>query len=322
MQQQDMMGGFFGLELPDYNNFPYQEGPCCAYTNSGRAAFECLLRNMPRPSRVWIPRFICNTMLQAPERLHIPIERYECDHQLHPILPEIGEGELVLLVNYFGLTSKAISAAAAQLLSRCVIDATTALYCSPPAGVPTVYSPRKFSGLADGGVALAPFPLNWLPETTDFSANRSLYLLERLENGCSAALASSERAEQNLSAPPLGMSRLTRRLIRSIDFEKAAAQRLKNYNTLHQGLKLINRLELPDTPVHAPMCYPLVSAIPDLRDSLIDAGIALPMYWPEVIESTEAYDTANELARRLLPLPLDQRYSDADMERLIRLILG
>lgn len=317
-----MMGGFFGLELPDYNNFPYREGAHCVYTNSGRAAFECLLRNMPRPSRIWIPRFICDTMLQATERLHIPVSRYDCDHQLHPILPKIGDDELVLLVNYFGLTGEAVSAAAEKLRTKCIVDATTALYSPPPADVPAVYSPRKFAGLADGGVALAPFPLNWLPGASDNSAAKSLHLLERLENGCAAALNASERAEQALSAPPLGMSRLTRKLIRSIDFEKAADQRLKNYNTLHQALKHINRLHLPDTPEHAPMCYPLICAIPDLRDSLIEDGIALPLYWPEVIEATEAYDTANELARRLLPLPLDQRYSDADMERLIQLILG
>jgi hypothetical protein len=42
----------------------------------------------------------------------------------------------------------------------------------------------------------------------------------------------------------------------------------------------------------------------------------------EVIAATDATATANRLARRLLPLPLDQRYSKTDMERLVRLILG
>ena len=70
------------------------------------------------------------------------------------------------------------------------------------------------------------------------------------------------------------------------------------------------------------MCYPLVSGIPGLRDALIDAGIALPLYWPEVIETTEASDTENRLARTLLPLPLDQRYGKRDMERLLTQILG
>ena len=317
---QDMMGGFFGLELPEYGNFPYAEGPGCAYVSSGRAAFECLLRNMPRPDSIRVPRFICNTVLEAPARLGIPVKRYHCTEQLTPILPEVGENELVLLVNYFGLSN--IAAAAAQLPGRCVVDATTALYTPPLPGVPTFYSPRKFCGVADGGVACAPFPLVHLPDEESRSAARGLYLLERLESGAEAALSASEAAEQALSTPPRRMSPLTRQLLRSIDFCAAAARRLENYVTLHAELREINHLQLPDAPAHAPMCYPLVSGIPGLRDSLIEAGIALPLYWPEVIEETDAASAENRLARRLLPLPLDQRYTKTDMERLIRLILG
>ena len=319
---QDMMGGFFGLELPDFNNFPYPEGPNCAYVSSGRAAFECILANMPKPECLWAPCFLCDTMLQAPARLGITIRRYEYTEQLEPIPPDAGEKDIVLLVNYFGLTHKSVAATAQKLPGRCVIDATTALYCPPVPGAPTIYSPRKFAGVADGGIAYAPFPLKQIPDTIASSAATSQYLLERLESGATASMAGCEAAEAALSAPPQRMSPLTRRLLRSIDFTQAARQRLENYATLHQALSEINHLNLPDTPEHAPMCYPLVSGIPGLRDSLVDAGIALPLYWPEVIEATEASDPANRLARRLLPLPLDQRYTKSDMKQLIQLILG
>lgn len=319
---QDMMGGFFGLELPEYGNFPYPEGSCCAYVNSGRAAFECLLRNMPQPERIWVPHFICDTVLQAPERLGIPVKRYACTAQLEPILPDTGAHDLVLLVNYFGLTGKAVEQAAAQLAGRCIVDATTALYSPPLPGVPTFYSPRKFCGVADGGIATAPFPLRDLPEVTAVSSDTSLHLMKRLESGAAEALSASEAAEEALSAPPCRMSHLTRCLLRGIDFDTAATRRLQNYATLHRALSSLNRLNLPATPEHAPMCYPLVSGIPGLRDALIDAGVALPLYWPEVIEQTEASDIENRLVRTLLPLPLDQRYSGGDMQRLISLILN
>ena len=319
---QDMMGGFFGLELPDFNNFPYAESPRCAYVNSGRAAFECLLQNMPRPRRVWVPRFICDTVLQALERLQIPFCRYSCNNQLAPELPETAPDELVLLVNYFGLTEQQVLTEAARHPGRCIIDATTALYTPPPAGVPAFYSPRKFCGVADGGIALAPFELTHLPGGSMQSAHTSLHLLERLESGAAAALSSSEEAEKELCGPPRPMSRLTRQLLRGIDFQAAAQARLRNYATLHTGLKCLNRLHQPDQPLHAPMCYPFVCGIPGMRDALIDAGIALPLYWPEVIDATEANYPENQLARQLLPLPLDQRYSQKQMQHLLELILG
>lgn len=318
----DMTGGFFGLELPDYGNFPYTEGPCCAYLNSGRAALECLLSHMPRPACLYVPRFICDTVLEAPARLGIPVRRYNCTPRLAPILPAMRGDELVLLVNYFGLTDEAVAAAAAQLPGRCLVDATTALYTPALPGVPTFYSPRKFCGVADGGVACAPFPLVQQPGADDQSSSRSLYLLQRVESGAEAALPASEAAEATLAAPPRRMSQLTRRLLRSIDFAAAAARRMENYATLHHALGDLNHLPLPEMPRHAPMCYPLVSGIPGLRDALIDAGVALPLYWPEVINATEAGAEENKLARRLLPLPLDQRYTKTDMQRLVKLILG
>ena len=316
------MGGFFGLELPEYGNFPYPEGPHCAWLSSGRAAFEWLLRHLPRPERLWMPRFICDTVLHAAERLNIPVSRYACTAQLRPVLPEVSPNDLVLLVNYFGLTGEAVEQAAAQLPGRCIVDATTALYCPPLPGIPTFYSPRKFCGVADGGVAHAPFPLHELPQETAVSSDTSLHLLERLEFGAEEALIACEQAEEALAAPPYRMSHLTRRLLRSIDFAAAATRRLQNYTTLHQALGCLNRLQLPDFPAYAPMCYPLVSGIPGLRDALIDAGIALPLFWPEVIDATHAEETENQLARQLLPLPLDQRYTSEDMQRLISLILG
>ncbi len=319
---QDMMGGFFGLELPEYGNFPYPEGPGCAWLNSGRAAFECLLANMPRPERIWVPRFICNTILQAAEHLDIPVCRYSCTAQLEPVLPDISPNDQVLLVNYFGLTGDMVAKAAVQFPGRCVVDATSALYCPPLPGIPTFYSPRKFCGVADGGIAISPTPIQELPHDSAVSSNTSLHLLTRLESGAEAALPICEQAENALSAPLLRMSKLTRQLLLSIDFEAAATRRLQNYDTLHRALSRINRLQLPEHPTHAPMCYPLVTGIPGLRDALIDAGIALPLFWPEVIDATDAATPENRLARQLLPLPLDQRYSTDEMQRLIKLILG
>ena len=318
----DMLGGAFGLELPAYNNFPYAEAPGCAWVNSGRAAFECLLHNMPRPQRVLVPRFVCDTLLEPLLSLELPIERYAISEQLEPLPPaDSNAGDLLVLVNYFGLNTPAVQATALRHPGPVVVDATTALYSPPLPGIPTFYSPRKFGGLCDGGIACAPFPLT-LPAETDCSATRALGMLMRTEMGATAAASLQQAAEAELSAPARRMSPLTRRLLLATDWQAGAKHRLANYATLHKALAPINRLQLPATPPAAPMCYPLVCGIPGLRDELIDAGIALPLYWPEVIQNTEANETENILARTLLPLPLDQRYSTADMQHIVRLILG
>lgn len=318
-----MIGGIFGLETPSATpSFPYAESPCCAYVSSGRAALECLLHNMPRPRCVWVPRMACDTLLEPLQRMGLPAARYGCDAQFRPLLPQgIGAGDLLILINYFGLTGDAVAQTVAAAPCRCVVDATTALYAPPLPGVPAFYSLRKFAGVPDGGVALAPFPLPQLPPEEADSTPRMLPLQQRAAQGAAAACAASEAAEQSLSAPPQRMSALTRQLLGTLDFAAAARRRLHNYAVLHRALAPLNRLTLPAVPPCAPMCYPFVSGIPDLRDNLIDAGIALPLYWPEVIETTRAHEPENRLARTLLPLPLDQRYTAADMQRILSAIL-
>lgn len=317
---QDMMGGFFGLELPEYNNFPFTESEFCAFTNSGRTALACILDNMPSPRRLYIPRYICHT-LEEP-LTGFSTETYGCRADLSPILPDDAQKEdVIILVDYFGLTAQHVRDAAAQFPGQVIVDATTALFRKPGEQFPTFYSPRKFVGVPDGGVACAPFPLMRRPEETASSSATALHLLQRIESGALSAATSAQQAENVLCGTRLAMSPLTHRLLCSIDFQTVSQKRLSNYRTLHRALASLNRLKLPEHPDTAPMYYPFVCGIPGMRDDLIDAGVALPLFWEEVIDTTPAHSTENTLSRTLLPLPIDQRYDENDMQHLLRLII-
>lgn len=318
----DMMGGFFGIELPAYNNFPFTESTNCVFCNSGRTALACILRNLPRPRRIYLPRFTCDTVTEP--LAGIPTMRYGCENNLAPILPnDAGEDDIIILTDYFGLTANHVKRAAEQFPGRSIVDATTALFRRDSDNkLPTFYSPRKFVGIPDGGIACAPFPLTRQPQHGESSAEYALHLLQRLESGAAAAAPAAQRLEDSLHGKRLRMSPLSRKLLNTIDFASVAKRRMENYSILHRALQELNRLPLPEIPDSAPMCYPFVSGIPKLRDELIDAGIALPLFWPEVLENTHPVSTEHKLAGTLLPLPLDQRYDSHDMNFLLRLILG
>lgn len=314
------MGGAIPLppQIGPAHPAPYPQSPHCLWVNSGRAALECILRSMPqRPQRVWLPRFICDTVAEPLQRLGIPIARYAVDAQLQPILPaDVTAQDAFVAVNYFGLTPQAVATAAAVLPCPVIADATTAFYYTPPQGVAAFYSPRKFTGMADGGIACAPWPLpRTLPQDTD-STRRT----QQLQTHYTPQHV--QAAEDALShTPPMRLGSLSCELMLATNWPQAAARRIRNYTLLHRALGGINRLQLPAQAPAAPMCYPLVCGIPGLRDSLIDAGIRLPLYWPEVIEATAAHEQENALARNLLPLPLDQRYTADNMHWLLQHIL-
>lgn len=314
-----VMGGVIPPQRSDFRcaDFPFASSSSCVWVNSGRAAFECILHSLPqRIGRVWLPRFICNTLLQPLERMRLPVRFYEVDAQMHPVpVPDIATDDVLVAVNYFGLTAEAVAQVVEQVPCTVVVDATTAFYAPPLPGVPCFYSPRKFAGMVDGGIAVAPFSLVE-PAAQDAASDARC---ETLLQSCSDAAV--QAAEDALSGAPLRMGEVSKELMLSIDWNAAAQQRLRNYAVLHRTLAPLNRLQLPAEPIHAPMCYPFVSGIPGLRDYLIDAGVRLPLYWPEVIAATDASATENKLARTLLPLPIDQRYTEQDMEHLLSLVL-
>lgn len=343
----EMMGGAIGWEWeetpdeimehdPGDSGAPlvfaeFRESPHCGMLHSGRAAWECLLRTeMARRTRlglsplrrVLVPQYTCATVWEPIARLELQGETYRVSLDLEPLLPrDSGADDVLLLTDYFGVTRKMVLRVGRSFPGTVIVDATMAFYSRyhPEWGV--FYSVRKWAGVPDGGVALSPHPLV-LPDNRACSEGRLHPLLLRRNRGAQAARKALEETEAQLSVPALRMSHLTRKLVKHVDWGRIARRRRENFMKLHSRLAPINRLRMPDLQEDVPFCYPLVSGIPGLRDELIDAGVALPLLWPEVIEALPAVSEENELARSLLPLPIDHRYGAEEMDWLCQLILA
>lgn len=285
---------------------------------SGRAALGALLDNMPPVRRALIPLFTCDTVLEPFATRSIPILRYRVDEQLAPLLPDDASADdLLLLTQYFGLTHSQIAQAASEFPGLMIVDAATALYSPPLAGIPCFYSPRKFCAAPTGGIALAPFPLATLPATDTRDWNQ--WMQSQTHHNHQMQVLRSERAlhlrAERLSLPDSAQ-------LDCFDWQADALQRLRNFKILHERLAEINRFPLPAQLPDAPMCYPLLSGIPNLRDDLADAGLPLPLFWPEVIRRTHATDWENYLARNLLPLPLGSKMTHDQVLHMANLVLG
>lgn len=323
MEGRTDIGGFFGLELPEYGNFPQWHPGRGAAVNSGRRALEYILLHLGNVRRVHVPFYTCRTVLEPLERLRVPMVFYRIDERLElERLPELDEGECLLYTNYFGIKEKYVDLLASRYGGRLIVDNALALYSAPRSGTAALYSPRKFSGLPDGGIAVmgegAPLPE---PEERDESLPDAAFLLEWLEHGPEGACDACERNEERLRNAPLKrMSRLTERLIRGIDYERARLRRMENFRFLHERLGPLNRLSVRLDSVSGPFCYPFWTAFPELRNVLVDEHILIPMLWPEVLEEAPACSLERKLALHLLPLPVDQRCGPQEMERMARTV--
>lgn len=154
MERRTGIGGFFGLELPEYGNFPQWHPGRSVAVNSGRRALEYILRRLGDVRCVRVPLYTCRTVVETMERLGIPVITYRIDERLEPEeLPELEKGEYLLYTNYFGIKEKCVDRLASRYGGSLIVDNALALYSPARSGVASLYSPRKFSGLPEIGRA-------------------------------------------------------------------------------------------------------------------------------------------------------------------------
>lgn len=315
------IGGYFELELPNEGEFPFAQA---SRFQSARAAFLALLR-AGRPRRVWMPRYICDSMLAPLEKEQIAYFWYDLDDQLSVDQNcKIEEGDWLLYVNYFGICDVNVAA----LLKRfppdqLVLDYSQAFFSTPAEdALATLYSPRKFFGVPDGGLLISQIPIS-APEMQDtVSFDRTPHLLKRLGESPEAGYYSYQAAEESLElCEPKRMSQLTERILSSINFDYASHKRLQNFRHLHEKLGKLNAITIDLLQDSAPLCYPFATQDAELRNRLVNARIFIATYWAEAIDRvTEEW--AEAMIMNLLPLPIDHRYGPADMERIVSIITG
>jgi hypothetical protein len=314
------IGGYFELELPGKRQQPYPEA---TRFQSARAAFLALAR-AGNPKRVWMPRYICNAMLTPLEKTEIECVWYDVNDQLEvDANTRIGIDDWLLYVNYFGICNNQV----AQLLQRfspdqVVLDFSQSFF-SRPAGdaMATIYSPRKFFGVPDGGLLVSQITVP-RPETQDTgSFGRISHLMRRLGNSPEAGYAEYQHAEDSLAeCEPKQMSKLTDRILSSIDFDSVSKKRRENFLFLHGALCKNNILSVDVAGLTAPLCYPLSTSDSGLRGRLANERIFVPTYWKDALSRVSG-GWAVKMITNLLPLPIDQRYAQKDMERLVSVVL-
>ena len=146
------IGGYFGLELnPSNVCFLHSDGYC---VNSGKNALRLIVEHLSGISKIWLPYYTCEVILELIQEEHIPYEFYSINRSLEMAEEvQLHEQEYLLLTNYFGIKDKYILDMAAKYGDRLIVDNAQAFFCEPIQGIKTIYSPRKYVGVPDGGIA-------------------------------------------------------------------------------------------------------------------------------------------------------------------------
>lgn len=314
----EAIGGYFGLELQSGGE--YHMG--LTALNTGRNAFEYILR--ARSYRhVYIPYYTCDVLLEPLLKLNITYDFYSIDEMLEPIsLGVIKNNSALLYTNYFGLKTAYIKKIAAKF-PNLIIDASQAFFDKPLPGVDTFYSPRKFFGVPDGGYVSCQSSLSDYFEE-DHSVDRFCHLITRVDKNADDGYPDFKRSELSLCNQPIKkISKLSHALLNNVNYQSCSLKRNENFRYLHSRLKSFNGIGwLDDTLINGPMCYPFYCNDNELRKKLIANQIYVTKYWPNVCEWVDEDSIEYRFYEYLIPLPIDQRYGEKELNKIIKIILG
>ena len=307
MSEQQGIGGFFPLEI-GAGAAPHHAGAVALA--SGRACLRQLIEQR-RPVRLWLPDYICDSVVRTVEKTGVDIGRYELDETLDPVLPDVGGSEGLLYVNYFGLKGATARALDRSLGERAIIDDTHAFFEKGYESAASFNSARKFFGVPDGAYlygSRTQIRMQAAPAHVHYE-----HLVSRLLGDQQTAFEQYRQSEACVSDEPASMSILSERLLGGVDYGAVRARRLSNFAELQRHLGSRNRLRIgAPLETDVPFCYPLLVDGEVPWEQLWKAGVFAPVLWPEVKD--------HMLARRLMPLPVDHRYGVDDMRRVAGIV--
>lgn len=277
--------------------------------NCGRNALAYIIK-AKGIKKIHMPKFMCDSCDKVLADNHVDVHYYSIGLDFKPVITN-WDGWLYV-VNFYGQLSNDYLT---SLGDRIIVDNAQAFFQKPIPGVDTLYTCRKFFGVADGAILYTDKYIE--VEEQDESYNRMNFLLGRYERSASEFYAEYVDNNHFFKNEPIKiMSKLTENLLHGIDYEMVKRRRTQNFAYLHEKLYYVNmlNLSLPDGAFMYPL-YIENGAV--IRKQLQAKKIFIPTLWPAVFNLCEENELEYDIANNILPIPVDQRYGIEDMEYIV-----
>lgn len=311
------IGGYFEFET--FHGEPFHANAIPLDCARSALVYLAELRDI---KRIWLPDYMCSVIPETCSSIGIVPCVYSVGTEFQPVFDfQMKKGDYLLLADYFGqLKSSTVDTANDLSSGRLVVDETQGFFRQPWQQADTFYSCRKYFGVSDGGYLQTKDGFGLERELLRSESFESMhYMLGRYERPASQFFAESRDNEKRFDGRRLarGMSKLTANILNAIDYPSVARRRERNFQHLHSAFERINQLENLNSTV-GPFMYPLLKEGSfDIRQKLARGGIYIPTLWPNVLEDCSKDSCAYYFAENILPLPIDQRYGDEEMDILI-----
>lgn len=332
-----MLGGEFEIDLSTQRD-TFKLAPDTYYYATGRVALYQVFKSLGKKvNKVWFPDWLCHTMVDAAKQAGFEHTFYAINEAFQASLSVLDasgfkDGDLVLLINYFGLldlteTAKMIKEAYPK--SIVIEDDVQAYYSFAETKNPYAdyrfTSLRKTFAIPDGGLVYTqhPMPLATQPNTfAKYKIEGGVMKMHRGEQDIRDEdyLALFEKGDKLIDDNYDSiMSHDAEKLFAGTDFQWVKQKRQENASYLVKGLHSLGikpMIDITDdsVPLFIPICLEDRNTV---RKRMFQHEIFCPVHWP--LEGLPLKKGA-EMAQHELSLIVDQRYDRKNMDTILELI--
>ena len=137
--------------------------------NCGRGALEYLCETK-KIKKLYLPYFLCSSVTNLCKKIGVEYGYYHINGKFEPIFNQVlGEDEWLYIVNFYGQLDNDYLTAWKQKYGRVIVDNAQSYFQMPAENVDTLYTCRKYFGVADGAFLYTNTELNReLPQDESF----------------------------------------------------------------------------------------------------------------------------------------------------------
>lgn len=308
------IGGY--IELDTFRGQMLHEGAVAL--NCGRNALAYIIRSR-KIKNILLPFFLCSSVSDVCKKENVQVRYYSIGTDFLPIDIHLQDYEWLYVVNYYGQISNCQIKELQQKYRNIILDNAQAYFQMPVEGVDTLYTCRKYFGVADGAFLYTDALIDEKLQM-DESFDRMHFLLGRYERTASEFYSEYSANNHFFANEPIKiMSKITDNLLHGIDYDFVKQRRTENFQYLNERFKTINKLDL--TVPEGAFMYPLyIENGAEIRKKMQEQKIYIPTLWPDVFDVCSENQPEYDMAKNILPIPVDQRYNIDDIEYIVEVL--
>jgi phage pi2 protein 07 len=351
------IGGFF--EFPEFDCSNYTNSALYYLTDiyenhlffrDGRQAIKSVLLNIKdlKDKIYYLPAYLCYSILQPFKELNLNVVFYNHQHPLKPVINGNIKNSLIYIVDYFG-TEFIPNEEICEFLDKnnvVILDITHSIFDRSRFEIKhenlyLISSLRKVFPIPDGGALYytnSKFEVKKLfPKSYENMLEAMVLKSFYLKNGSEATLKNAANVknyflplyknyEVDKDKGPIQLQdipSISLYILKNISISSVIKRRSENLKFMCENIPQ-KLLFYEFTDIKSPFTLPLIFESEEKRDAvkevLVENDIYPPIHWNLMGMVPEDYLYEHELNDKILSIPIDQRYDDEDMSKVVNII--